>query len=337
MRPSELAAVIAARTQRHIEGPVIRPTYVEGSPGIGKTAIVKQAAAALGIGFKTVHGPLMLAEDFGMPNVSGESLSFTVPRDKFPFEGTDCPDSGIMVIDELAQMDVPQQKIMANMFQERELHGYKLKAGWHFVATGNRQQDRAGANRILSHLNDRMTTYELEVHTDDWANWALSMGGVRPEVVAFIHFRPNLLNAFDPNRSKNPTPRAWAEGVSRSIDTVPQGSELETYKGDVGEGPAAEFMAFLQTFRDLPDPDAVLARPDRAEVPSKLNVTYALCGALASRVTAANADALVTYAERLPPEFMVLLIRDAMRGCPEFTSTRAYVRWATGAGAAVLM
>lgn len=338
MRPALLADTLKARVKTHIDGTIIRPTNIIGPPGIGKTAIPKQVAKDLDLGFMSIHGPLMLAEDFGMPRVDQEaqSLEFLVPLHKFPFEGTDCPDTGMIVVDELAQMDAPQQKIIANMFQERELHGRKLKPGWHFVATGNRQQDRAGANRILSHLNDRITTYELEVSHEDWSRWALTEGGVRPEVVAFLNFRSDLLHKFDPAHDKNPTPRSWAEGVSRSIDTIPAGAEMETFRGDVGEGAGTEFTAFLQTFRELPDPDAVLARPDKAAIPDKLNVLYALCGALSHRANPDNMEALVTYAERLHDadrqEFMVLVIRDATRANPAVMETKAFIRWATTKG-----
>lgn len=342
MRPSILTQTIVARTQAHVAGEIIRPTMIIGQPGIGKTQIPEQVAAELHtdaspFGYMSLHGPLMQAEDFGMPRMDGEALTFAVPMGKFPFENTDCPEHGMIVVDELAQMDAPQQKIAANMFQERELHGFKLKPGWHFVATGNRQQDRAGANRLLSHLNDRMTTYELEVQTQDWVVWALA-NNVRPEVVAFINFRPDLLAPeFDPSKPKMATPRAWAEGVSRTLDKVPKAAELETFKGDVGEGPAAEFVAFMQTFRELPDPDVVLRDPQRAVVPTNLAVTYALCGALAHKATEDNFDKVIEYAERLPQEFMVLLVRDATRRDKSLQRTRPFIQWATGVGADVLM
>lgn len=336
MRPSLLIETLHARMTSHVKGDVIRPTNIVGIPGIGKTQIVKQAADAIGIGFMTVHGPLMLAEDFGMPRFEGNEIVFATPGGKFPFVDTDCPETGALVIDELAQMDVPQQKIMANMFQERELHGRKLKPGWHIVATGNRQQDRAGANRILSHLNDRITTYDLDVSHEDWIVWA-AQHGVRPEVMAYINWRPDMLSKFDPAHDKNPSPRSWAEGVSRAIDTVPKAAEYETYKGDVGEGAAAEFKGFMETFRALPNPDLVLSDPQRAVVPTELSVIYALCGALAHRARPDNMDAIVDYAERLPPEFMVLLIRDTCRMNTANQDTKAFVRWATGKGAETLM
>jgi MoxR-like ATPase len=86
-------------------------------------------------------------------------------------EGTNCPEHGIFLIDELAQADTAAQKILRNLIQEREIHGKKLKEGWSIVTTGNRTVDRAGANRLLSHLSNVLTRVELEVSLDDWTAW----------------------------------------------------------------------------------------------------------------------------------------------------------------------
>src|SRR5690606_30792524 len=153
-----------------------RPLMIESSPGLGKTQIVAQAANELGIGFMTIHAPLLQPEDYGMPVIHGakkDQLKFVVSSDKFPLEGSDCAEQGIFLIDELSQADNSAQKILANLIQEREIHGQKLKDGWTIVATGNRQADRAGANRILGHLSNRMTRVELEASLDDWTQWAL--------------------------------------------------------------------------------------------------------------------------------------------------------------------
>ena len=77
------------------------------------------------------------------------------------------------------------QKVLANICQARNLHGKALKKGWMVVSTGNRQSDRAGANRVLSHLRNRETVYELETHLDDWTSWAIDHG-VKPVVISFI-------------------------------------------------------------------------------------------------------------------------------------------------------
>ena len=77
------------------------------------------------------------------------------------------------------------QKVLANICQARNLHGVPLADGWMVASTGNRQSDRAGANRVLSHLRNRETVVEFETHLDDWCSWAIDHN-VKPEVISFI-------------------------------------------------------------------------------------------------------------------------------------------------------
>ena len=216
---------------------------------------------------------------------------------------------------------------LANICQARNLHGKPLKKGWMVVSTGNRQSDRAGANRVLSHLRNRETVYELETHLDDWCSWAIDHG-VKSEVISFIRFRPNLLHDFDAQRDQNPTPRSWVEGVSDALGIVPAEAEYETFKGAVGEGAAAEFVGFVKIYRKLPNPDNIIMNPTTAEVPDDPATLYALSGAIAERATENNFERVVTYAERMPPEFSVLSVSYASRKNPDLASTQAFTKWA---------
>ena len=333
MRISQLKQLITARYKAGSN----RSILIEGSPGIGKTEIPKQAAKELGIGCMIIHAPLMQPEDYGFPVISAdrENVSFIVSKDKFPIVGSDCPDQGILVVDELPQTDNNGQKILANMLQAREIHGVKLKDGWVIVATGNRSTDRAGANRILSHLGNRVTRINLDVSLDDWTQWALA-NNVKPEVIAFIRFRPELLNAFDSQQEINPTPRSWVEGVSADLGVVGSELEFETFKGAVGEGAAAEFTSFLRIYRELPSPDAIMLDPSNHAMANKPVVLYALCGALATRATGDNFGRIMLYVSRMPAEFAVLFVKDAIRRKPEIQSSQSFIQWASTDGAKIL-
>lgn len=333
MRPNQLKQLIMTRFQANIK----RPVHIESSPGVGKTQITSQVATELGVGFIAVHVPLMQPEDYGFPVISKErdDVTFVVSREKFPIIGSKCPNAGILLLDELPQGDNSSQKILANLVQEREIHGQRLKPDWTIISTGNRTTDRAGANRILSHLRNRVTTVELEASLDDWTQWALA-NNIKPEVIAFIRFRSDLLNSFDAQAECNPTPRAWCQGVSEALGIIPQDLEFATFKGDVGEGAAAEFCAFLKVFRKLPSPDAILLNPDKTEVPNDPATLYALCGALANRTTGDNFDRIMKYVSRMPPEFTVLFVKDSIRRKPEIQTTPVFIQWASGPGAKLL-
>lgn len=333
MKPSELKNLISSRFKAGIK----RPLYIVSSPGLGKTQIAGQAAKELGVGFKAIHAPLLQPEDYGFPCISAnkDDVSFVVSKEKFPLEGSNCPETGIFLIDELPQADNSAQKILANLVQEREIHGQKLKAGWTIIATGNRVTDRAGANRLLTHLKARVTEIELDASLDDWSQWALA-NNVSTEVIAFMRFRPDLLNAFNAQNDTNPTPRAWCEGVSAALGVIDSTSEFSVFKGDVGEGAAAEFCAFLKVFRKLPSPDAIVLNPAGTEVPNEPGTLYALCGALANKTTEVNFNRIMTYVTRMPSEFSVLFVRDAIRRKPAIQSSADFIKWASGPGAALL-
>ena len=305
-----------------------RTVCLEGPPGGGKTTLVQDVARELGLSYIEMHLPTMLVEDFGIPVIDGPSLTYKVP-DWYPAKGSRHDDGrgGVLCFDDRNQAGADIQKVLANICQARTLHGAPLADGWSVVSTGNRMSDRAGANRILSHLRNRETVIELETHLDDSTQWMID-NDVKPEVIAFLRFRTGLLHDFDPQRESNPTPRSWVEGVSAVLGAVPPEAEYECFKGAVGEGAAAEFVGFLRIFRKLPNPDAILLSPDTYDVPSDPATLYALSGSLAERASQANLDRVCTYISRMPPEFSVLTMSYACRKKPELASTQAFTQWA---------
>ena len=328
MRPTQIVEQIK---DAHKLG---KNTYITGPVGGGKTSVAKRAAADLNLPLVFIHAATMNPEDLAVPKVDGDWLRFAL-TDRLPLEGSDFPDEGMILLDELPQADHAVQKALANLLLEREVYGRKLKAGWSIVATGNRASDRAGANRMLSHVYGRVTEIEYDTSLDDFCIWALE-NGIDPTVIQFVRFKPNMLHDTDAQRNQNPTPRGWKD-VSDYIGNISHDREFETFKGIVGEGAAAEFTGFLQIYRKLPNPDVVIMNPDKAEVPTEPSVRYAVAGALAHRATPDNFEPILTYMRRLPSEFCVMTVLDAIRKNPDVQNTKAFIQWATTDGAKVLL
>lgn len=331
MRPKLLAETIAA--MHHIN----KTLYTVGPPGIGKTEIPRQVATKMGIGFVHIHAPMKCPEDMGFPVVSDDKMSvrFVVPED-MPVVGNDkYPEFGILLIDELGQSDASMQKVYGNIIQARELHGHKLKPGWSIVGTGNRMKDRAGVNRILSHLKDRMTEVELEVSLDDSTNHMLE-NGVNPIIIGYLRFQPDALHDFDPNRDQNATPRGWCT-VSEFLGNVPDAALFELISGTVSEGRAATFKSFYDMYMKLPVPETVIMQADTYPVPTETSVKYALTGALAHRASPDNFDQILTFAKRMPAEFQTMLIIDAIKRCPAVQQTKGFLQWAANEGARIIL
>lgn len=305
--------------------PIQRTVCIEGSPGGGKTTIVHQVANELEVPIIEKHLPTMLVEDFGIlfKNDAG-GLHYELP-DWFPVKGK-APERGILLFDDRNQAGNDLQKVLANICQARTLHGVPMPDGWQVISTGNRQADRAGANRVLGHLRNRETVYELETHLDDSTQWMID-NNVKGEVVSFLRFRTGLLHDYDPQRDQNPTPRSWVEGVSDVLGTVPADAEFESFKGAVGEGAAAEFVGFMRIWRKLPNIDNLLLNPTAGDVPTDPATLYAIAGSIAERATEGNFERVCTYSERMPAEFSVLTISYACRKNPDLANTQAFIKW----------
>lgn len=320
MKPTDAIAVL-----KMIWNTNKRAVRLIGPPGIGKTCVVKDFANTIGAHYQHLHGPTKQVEDFGVLNMFTDGIKFDY---KMPeWWPTDPEQAVVICLDDSSQMGADLQKVEANIKQERELHGHKLHDNVMIVATGNRVEDRAGVQRQLSHNANRETQINLEVSLNDWSRWAVD-NRVPTELVSFMQFRPDLLHDFNPDRSVNATPRSWVDGVAPFIGRCPQGTEYEVYAGAVGEGPGGEFTAFLQIWRELPNPDAVLLDPEGYAVPEKPATRYALCGALAEKATSANLDRFVTATGRLPKEFSVLAMSLATRRDNTLTHTKAFSKWA---------
>ncbi len=305
MRPSEVCSAIRSLL------PTQRPLYLWGPPGVGKSSLIRQAAQELNLEVCDLRAVLLDPVDLrGLPAINGDHQAHWCPPAFLPH---DPHGKGVLFLDELAQAPPLVQAACLQLTLDRKLGEYSLPEGWTVVAASNRQEDRAGAHRLITPLLNRFVHLDLEVSNDDWQEWALA-AGIRPEVRSFLRFRPALLFQFDASRNERsfPTPRSWQFVSDVEAVTPPELLHAIT-AGCVGDGPAAEFCAFAQIYHQLPDVDQVLANPSTYHVPTDPGVLYALSCCLVERCRKADEpllQAVVTYADRLPAEFSVLTIRD---------------------------
>lgn len=340
MRPSQVVASLKYLVDAK------QPVMIHGSPGVGKSDVVRQVAKALDWPMIDLRLSQLDPVDLrGIPSVKDHDIagqrvgmtSWNVPS-FLPKDG-----NGILFLDEINSAAQATQAAAYQLILDRKLGDYTLPDGWAMVAAGNRTTDRAIVNQMSTALKNRFTHLNYEVNNEDWCDWALK-NDVAIEVLGFIRFRPMLLNEFEQrNDSKEEakriarikdaqafaTPRSW-EFMSRVVKKQPSPDiEYELYSGIVGEGCAAEFMGYLKYYRNLPNLDALLMSPDKAAVPTEPAVLYALSTGLASKATKDNMDRVVKYALRMPPEFQVLLVKDAIVRDNQLTNTKAFNEWAS--------
>lgn len=300
------------------------PVFIWGAPGIGKSDLVASVAAKRNGGLIDVRAILLDPVDLrGLPAVL-DGRSVWAQPDFLPRAERDGAE-GILFLDELNAAPASVQAACFQLVLNRRLGEYAMPKGWRIVAAGNRQSDRASAQRMPSALANRFAHIDADADVTAWTQWAISTN-LAAVVLAFIRFRPELLHKMDGSDLRAfPTPRAWSN-VAKIAD-APDDIRLPLVAGLVGEGAAAEFEGFIRIWRTLPPIADLIANPDGAAVPSDPATLYAVSSALARAATPKNFGNVCRYAKRLPPEFGVVLAVDAVKRTPALQETAAFVQW----------
>lgn len=344
---------------------VNRPFFLYGSPGSAKSDNNRQLAANLG-GVDPRDGKylgnsrheygrvLMLdvrasqwdaVDTRGMPykaDREGNVITSWAQPGFLPTEEESARyDYVIIFLDELNSAAQSVQAALYQLVHDRQLGDYKCPANVRLCAAGNLSTDRAVVNRTSSALADRFFNMKLIPEAASWKRWAIH-NDLHIAVISLINMKPDLLYQFDPKSPSlsQATARGWefvsdalkdceANGINGEIEAA-----LITSK--VGHAAGSELIGFLPIYRQMQNPDAVLMDPDGADISDNVGVNYAMCLALADRVSVDNVDRVIRYAERLRDderagaEYMTMLIqRAAKKGGPKVQQTRAYIKWAS--------
>lgn len=192
-------------------------------PGVGKSDVVRQAAADAKLECKSLLGTQIAPEDVsGVPRIVGERSVFCPPRVLLP----ENPTRFCLFLDELPACAPDVQKAFYSLLLERRIGEYQLPKDTWVVAAGNRAEDKALVRTISSALINRVLILNIRIDVPEWVAWARTIGGVRKDIVAFIEQFPDALLRPVPDKAiPFSTPRAWAS-LSRALDLVGQRGTL---------------------------------------------------------------------------------------------------------------
>lgn len=301
---------------------------LHGVPGSGKSHAAVQMARALVPEDRilVVHVNNHDVVDFtGVPSVVDGQTIFN-PTDMF-YKFREGTGAGYIVLEELAQSSHHHQTWVAGFIDERATSTFKLDPQVRIIATGNRPEDRSGAKPLLAHLNDRFFHIDVETSLDDWCEWAMD-NDVNPLGIAFLRLRPELLNDFDPSRRSSPTQRSWTKLFHSIPDDLPTDLYLYACEGKVGEGAAAEWVAARDMMHKMPSIDAIRLKPDTMEVPEEPAVRFAVATALSMSTQADAFTRDMKYISRMPKEFQMVYVTDALRLNTDLQQTKDFIDWA---------
>lgn len=303
--------------------------FILGAPGGGKSACARDVISELDIDpDKIVEFTASLRDPvdvLGTPNNTGDYTRWVPPEEFYKLRAGQ--GRAALILEELSDAPIPMQNALCGIIYDRRAGNLPLSNELFIIATGNRTEDKSGANRITSKLANRTRRFDFVENIDDWTEWALD-NNIDPVLIQFLRFRPGLLSDFDANRFANPTPRSW-ERVNLIPADLESGLFFDNCAGEVGEGAAAEYTGFKRIYEALPNMDALLLDPKGAEVPTDPAVLYAITGALARKATKDNFDRVTAFTNRLSPEFGVMTVKDAIKLQPAIKSSRSFIEWAS--------
>jgi hypothetical protein len=303
-----------------------RPVIVWGSYGIGKSQLVHQTAAADARDVIELRAAQMDATDvLGLPTVTPDGRTQWAIPAWFP---TDPAARSVIFLDELNRAPSLVQNALFQFIDQRRLGGAVLPPGCAIVAACNRETDGGGVVRMPAALAARFVHLEMDPDIQSWSEWAIREA-LRPELIAFLRFRPELLNKPQPLSRVSPTPRTWAFVHDIVEDGNDPDVELALVHGTVGHEAAIEFEAFLRLYRSLPNIDAILLNPTTAAVPppDEVSTRYAVAAALAGRATDTNLGRVIAYMERVGTEYAVFTVKAAVGRDSSLGSTHDFTRF----------
>ncbi|MFQ9115653.1 ATP-binding protein [uncultured Eubacterium sp.] len=296
-----------------------------GPPGVGKSQAVRQIAKEIEerTGKKSVVTDVRLLlfnpiDLRGIPTSNADkTLAIWLKPQIFQMDSSD-DIVNILFLDEISAAPQSVQAAAYQITLDRVVGEHKLPDNCIVIAAGNRVTDKSVAFKMPKALANRLLHIEVEGNFDSWKEWAIK-SGVNDKVIGFLSFRRNYLMNFDAKSEDLAfsTPRSW-EMVSNVLNNI-NDDVSEVYPlitGLVGAGVAVEFRTWCNVYNQLPDMDDIF-NGLQPRVPKSSDVMYALTAAMTSYAREHKEEITkiansIRYAEKLPPDFGVVLMKDYM-------------------------
>ncbi|MDE6312230.1 MAG: MoxR family ATPase [Lachnospiraceae bacterium] len=225
----------------------IRPVFIWGAPGIGKSALVEKFADEVGLPCVSLLGSQLAPEDIiGIPQIQDGVSAFLPPKmiaRKEPY---------VLFLDELNACSQEVQKAFYSLIHERRIGEFYLPQGSIVIGAGNRAQDSAIVKTMSSALINRMFHVQLKADPDQWIQWAYE-NQIHPWIINYITQRPDHLFS-EPPKTEEPysTPRSWhmlsdaLKEYGADTKEVPEAMLKMLSYGCISASHAGMFLAFVK-------------------------------------------------------------------------------------------
>lgn len=305
----------------------------KGQPGGGKTDVNILAAQRFCERYYLFHPVVDDPTDYkGFPfcwvdPTTGKRTADFITFNKLA-ELQNVTDPTVVILDDMGQASRLVQAAAMQFVWGREINGIKISDQVRFILITNRRTDKAGVEQMLEPLKGRTCIVEFTPHINDWAEWAIK-AGTPPMLIAFNRSRPkHIMHGFKPSKDfiNCPTPRTIAMMGDLINQGMPFSLQEEVFTGCVGAQMATEYIAF-ETMSGMPNPQDAIDNPTGFVIPNREDIKFALAQGVASLATQDNMANVITFAERMPEEHQICIIRDASHHNKKIGKCAAFMDW----------
>jgi dynein-related subfamily AAA family protein len=226
---------------------LVRPVFIWGPPGIGKSSLVQKFAEEVGLPCISLLGSQLAPEDLiGVPQIIDGKSRFCPPT-MIAREEPYC-----LFLDELNASSHEVQKAFYSLILEKRIGEYHMPNGSLVIGAGNRAEDNAIVKPMSSALINRMVHVLLKASHRDWLAWA-ERADIHPWIMDYIKTRPDHLWTKPPkHEAPFSTPRGWhmlSDALKQYDQAVPE-SVIEILAfGCVSPEHAGQFKSFIKQVR----------------------------------------------------------------------------------------
>lgn len=274
------------------------PILYSGEPGGGKSSSIAAFGKAIDLLTEVVIASIREPSDFsGLPVLTDGGVILHAPSWAHRLHKAG---GGLLFLDEISTAAPAVQASLLRVVLDRVVGDLELPEKTLVIAACNPVDQAAGGWDLTPPLANRFCHLRWRVNSDHWIDGMVS-GFPSPEVVklpsdweeqhlpqaralvaSFIKARPALLLVLPKDESQMggawASPRSWTMAASmlaacKSVN-APKECQIELVAGCVGDAPALEFVNWAEQL-DLPDPEVVLANPEKFKLPKRGDRVYA--------------------------------------------------------------
>lgn len=206
-----------------------RPVFLMGAPGIGKTAIMEQIAAEMGVGllsYSMTHHtrqsalglPFIVHKSYGGEeyDVSEYTMSEIIASVYDLMETTDIKE-GILFLDEINCVSETLSPVMLQFLQYKIFGRHRVPDGWIVVTAGNPPEYNKSVREFDIATWDRLKRIDVEPDFDCWKEYAYKVS-VHPSIMTYLEIKKNNFYKVESTVDGKTfvTARGW-EDLSRMI------------------------------------------------------------------------------------------------------------------------